>query len=126
MQEYSPPRRADTIETLDHEKGTQIIDTIPDVSTRAHDIYEKVPRKQIETDDNIGKILLLNVEICEQVSREAYSAQILQQSKKAQRRAALAHCDAVAEQIPGEFDSAEDLRRIREEKVVNLRKGTAS
>ncbi len=56
--------------------------------------------------------------ICEQVSREADSAQILQQSRKSQRRAALAHCDAVAEQIPGEFDSAEDLRRMREERTA--------
>ena len=39
-----------------------MIDTIPDVSTHAHDIYEKVLRKRIETEDNISKILLLDVE----------------------------------------------------------------
>lgn len=39
-----------------------MIDTIPDVSTRAHEMYENVLRKQIETEDNIGKILLLDVE----------------------------------------------------------------
>lgn len=70
--------------------------------------------------------LKLAVRICEQVSREANSAQMLRQPKKAQREAALAYCDAVAEQIPGEFDSAEDLRQMREERVVNLGKGTAS
>ena len=183
-----------------------MIDTIPDVSTRAHDIYENVLRKHIETDDNIGKTLLLDVEtgnyeiaesnivankrlrqrlpdvvpqslyafrigynavyaiggsitrtysdskpnkeitmtatlteareivnrlspveqlklaaiICEQVSREADSAQMLRQSKKGQRIAALACCDAVAEQIPREFDSAEDMRLMREKKENSL------
>ena len=32
----------------------------------------------------------------------------------------LEECDAVAESIEGEFDSAEDLRRIREERASRL------
>lgn len=32
----------------------------------------------------------------------------------------LAECDAVAESIEGEFDSAEDLRQIREERASQL------
>lgn len=32
----------------------------------------------------------------------------------------LGECDAVAESIEGEFDSAEDLRRIREERASQL------
>jgi hypothetical protein len=32
----------------------------------------------------------------------------------------LAECDAVAESIEGEFDSAEDLRQIREERASRL------
>ena len=60
--------------------------------------------------------LKLATYICEQACREADSAQTLRQSKKAQRKTALAYCDAVAEQIPGKFDSAEDLRRMREER----------
>lgn len=32
----------------------------------------------------------------------------------------LAACDAVAESVPGEFDSAEDLRRIRDERASRL------
>jgi hypothetical protein len=32
----------------------------------------------------------------------------------------LAECDAVAESIEGEFDSAEDLRRIRHERARRL------
>jgi hypothetical protein len=34
--------------------------------------------------------------------------------------AALARCDEIAETIDGEFDSAEDLRRIREQRIVDI------
>jgi len=43
--------------------------------------------------------------------RRAYAARV---------EAFLAACDEVAEQIEGEFDSAEDLRQIREERTERL------
>ena len=41
----------------------------------------------------------------------------VRQERLAQMDAWLAACDAVAESIEGEFDSAEDIRQIREERV---------
>ncbi|MFQ6042301.1 MAG: hypothetical protein ACE5PV_15705 [Candidatus Poribacteria bacterium] len=42
------------------------------------------------------------------------------QTRLAEVDAWLAECDAVAESIEGEFDSAEDLRQIREERASRL------
>jgi predicted transcriptional regulator len=42
------------------------------------------------------------------------------QARLAEVDAWLAECDAVAESIEGEFDSAEDLRQIREERASQL------
>jgi len=42
------------------------------------------------------------------------------QARLAEVDAWLAECDAVAESIEGEFDSAEDLRQIREERANRL------
>jgi hypothetical protein len=49
--------------------------------------------------------------------------EIKEQARKARLAevdAWLAECDAVAESIKGEFDSVEDLRRIREERASRL------
>ncbi len=43
-----------------------------------------------------------------------------QQTRLAEVDAWLAECDVVAESIEGEFDSAEDLRQIREERASRL------
>lgn len=43
-----------------------------------------------------------------------------QRTRLAEVDAWLAECDAVAESIEGEFDSAEDLRQIREERASRL------
>jgi len=43
-----------------------------------------------------------------------------QRTRLAEVDAWLAECDAVAESIGGEFDSAEDLRQIREERASGL------
>lgn len=43
-----------------------------------------------------------------------------QQIRLAEVDAWLAECDAVAESIEGEFDSAKDLRQIREERASRL------
>ena len=43
-----------------------------------------------------------------------------QRARLAEVDAWLEECDAVAESIEGEFDSAEDLRRIREERASQL------
>ena len=40
----------------------QTIDTARDISQRAHDIYQRTLRVQVEMDDNIGKILVLDVD----------------------------------------------------------------
>jgi len=42
------------------------------------------------------------------------------QARLAEVDAWLAECDAVAESIEGEFDAAEDLRQIREERASRL------
>jgi len=42
------------------------------------------------------------------------------QARLAEVDAWLADCDAVAESIEGEFDAAEDLRQIREERASRL------
>ena len=62
--------------------------------------------------------LKLAARICEQVSREADDTSDLRMQTRAQREAALAYCDTVAEQIPGAFDSAEDMRRIRDDRTA--------
>jgi hypothetical protein len=43
-----------------------------------------------------------------------------QRTRLAEVDAWLAECDAVAESIEGEFDSAKDLRQIREERASRL------
>ena len=42
----------------------------------------------------------------------------VQREREAMADALLAELDAIAESIEGEFDSAEDIRQIREEKAV--------
>ncbi len=42
------------------------------------------------------------------------------QRRKERMLAALTFCDEVAESIAGEFDSAEDLRRIRRERIADI------
>jgi len=44
----------------------------------------------------------------------------IRQARLVEVDAWLAECDAVAESIKGEFDSAEDLRQIREERASRL------
>jgi len=51
---------------------------------------------------------------------EAIAGERARQERLAKVDAWLAECDAVAESIEGEFDSAEDLRRIREERASCL------
>jgi hypothetical protein len=46
--------------------------------------------------------------------------EIEEQARLVEVDAWLAECDAVAESIEGEFDSAEDLRQIREERASRL------
>ncbi|MBI4639748.1 MAG: hypothetical protein HY731_03590 [Candidatus Tectomicrobia bacterium] len=67
--------------------------------------------------------LKLVAHICEQLS----VTQIAESDKEKTRRerlvqvdAWLAECDTVAESIEGEFDSAEDIRQIREERANRL------
>jgi hypothetical protein len=67
--------------------------------------------------------LRLVVHICEELSAmpimESYEEKA-RRGRLAQVDAWLAECDAVAESIEGEFDSAADIRQIREERVNRL------
>lgn len=67
--------------------------------------------------------LKLVARLCEQLSAMPPVESSEQQAKRerlAQVDAWLAECDAVAESIEGEFDAAEDIRRIREERASRL------
>lgn len=64
--------------------------------------------------------------IAEQLSATPLVVPMRKTEEQAQRTyleevdAWLAECDAVAESIDGQFDSAQDLRRIREERASRL------
>ena len=61
--------------------------------------------------------------IAEQLSTRSLvvpTREIEEQVRLVEVDAWLAECDAVAESIEGEFDSAKDLRQIREEKASSL------
>ena len=70
--------------------------------------------------------LKLGAYIAEQLSATPLGAPTKEIEGQAQRTrlaevdAWLAECDAVAESIEGEFDSAKDLRQIREERASRL------
>lgn len=67
--------------------------------------------------------LKLAAYICEQLSAMPpvdSDEETAQREQLAQVDAWLAECDAVAASIEGEFDSAEDLRQIREERTNRL------
>jgi hypothetical protein len=67
--------------------------------------------------------LKLMSHLCEQLSVKQTSVTDEEQARRerlAQVDAWLAECDAVAESIEGEFDSAEDIRQIREERANRL------
>jgi hypothetical protein len=67
--------------------------------------------------------LKLMSHLCEQLSVKQTSVNDEEQARRerlAQVDAWLAECDAVAESIEGEFDSAEDIRQIREERANQL------
>lgn len=203
---------------------TRTIDAEQDISKRAHDMYERTLRAQVEHDDNIDKILVLDVDsgayeidadgiaandrlrakypainpitlfairigydavysfggagiqrtssldennaedhlaqrhdrvdsfhqergkfnmtttlaevqkaannlpISEQLELAAYICEHVRQAVPAPAPPAakfsveeyLAQCDALAEQIEGEFDSVEDMRKIREERMAGI------
>jgi hypothetical protein len=70
--------------------------------------------------------LKLVVSIAERLSAMSFVAPMtkideqIRQARLAEVDAWLAECDAVAESIEGEFDAAEDLRQIREERASRL------
>lgn len=61
--------------------------------------------------DRLSQLLPAAQETDMERQRRDYAARV---------KAFLAACDEVAEQIEGEFDSAEDLRQIREERMERL------
>ena len=67
--------------------------------------------------------LKLVAHICEQLSTVPIAERDGEKARRerlAQVDAWLAECDAVAESIEGEFDSAKDIRLIREERANRL------
>jgi hypothetical protein len=67
--------------------------------------------------------LKLAAHICEQLSAAAMAGgekERADRERLAQVDAWLAECDAVAQNIEGEFDSAEDIRKIRTERTERL------
>jgi hypothetical protein len=70
--------------------------------------------------------LKLVVSIAERLSAMPFTTPMakieeqIRQARLAEVDAWLAECDAVAESIEGEFDAAEDLRQIREERANQL------
>jgi antitoxin (DNA-binding transcriptional repressor) of toxin-antitoxin stability system len=44
------------------------------------------------------------------------------QARRERMFAALTQCDEIADSIEGEFDSAEDLRRLREQRIADISK----
>ena len=79
--------------------------------------------EQMATRLPLSEQLKLIAHICEQLSATANSVadkRNLEQDQMAQVDAWLAECDAVAESIDGEFDSAKDLREIREDRASRL------
>jgi hypothetical protein len=70
----------------------------------------------------LSEQLKLIAHICEQLSATANSVADERnlEHQVAQADAWLAECDAVAESIEGEFDSAKDIREIREDRASRL------
>ncbi|MGQ9627758.1 MAG: hypothetical protein ACUVV0_12750 [Anaerolineae bacterium] len=65
--------------------------------------------------------LKLVARICEQLSAVAQSdEEKARRERLVQVDAWMAECDSVAESIEGDFDSAEDIRQIREERASRL------
>jgi hypothetical protein len=67
--------------------------------------------------------LKLIAHICEQLSKsEVKGAHVgeVEKERLSEVDAWLAECDEVAQSIEGEFDSAEDLRTIRQERASRL------
>ena len=64
--------------------------------------------------------LRLAAGICQQLSADPDTDDQSKQARRERMLAALAFCDEVAESIAGEFDSAEDLRRIRSERMADI------
>ncbi len=79
---------------------------------------EEVERlvQQLEPRDQ----LKLAAGICDQLSEKSEESVAAKAARREQMLAALALCDEVAESINGEFDSAEDLRRIRSERIAQI------
>jgi len=65
----------------------------------------------VHINERLGKLSQLTQLTNSEHRRREYAAQV---------EAFLTACDEVAEQIEGEFDSAEDLRRIREERTRSV------
>lgn len=68
----------------------------------------------------VSEQLKLVARICEQLSIttiEERNEERVRREHLAQVDAWLAECDAVAENIGGKFDAAEDIRQIREERT---------
>jgi hypothetical protein len=59
--------------------------------------------------------LRLAAHICDELSRQSTALQRVDQGVSAELEAYLAECEEVAELWEGEFDSAADVRRLREE-----------
>lgn len=70
--------------------------------------------------------LKLMAHICEQLSARSFADETVEDEKTAQRRREqeadeiLALCDAAAEMWEGEFDSAERIRQMRQERDEQL------
>jgi len=76
--------------------------------------------EQLVTQLSLQERLKLVARICEQLSATAVVENDKEKARRerlAQVDAWLAKCDTVAESIEGEFDAAEDIRQIREERA---------
>ena len=58
--------------------------------------------------------------ICQQLSAVEINHDSDRLARRDRMLAAIARCDEIAESIDGEFDSAEDLRRIREGRIADI------
>jgi hypothetical protein len=64
--------------------------------------------------------LKLAAGICENLSARPTVQTDAAQSRRQRMLESLAFCDEVAESITGDFDSTEDLRKIRDQRMVDL------
>ena len=63
--------------------------------------------------------LRLAAGICKQFSREPAKSET-EEARRVRRLAAIARCDALAGGAEGEFDSASDLRRLRNQRIADI------